>query len=65
MTRWYYKVPPEANPDILSYYYLSFNLSAYLLNDEKKIHLVGPENLDSNVWDYRYDLAVQVIEELL
>ena len=34
-----------------------------LFYDEKKIHLVYPEEMDSNVRDYSYDLAFQVIQE--
>ena len=34
-----------------------------LLYDEKKIHLVYPEEMDSNVRDYSYDFAFQVIQE--
>ena len=40
-------------------------VSTHLFNDEEEVYLVDPEGLDLNIWDYRYDLAVQVIEELL
>ena len=32
-----------------------------LFYDEKKVHLVYPEKPDTNVRDYSYDLAFQVI----
>ena len=41
------------------------DLLAYFLYDEEEIHLGAPESLNSNVRDYRYDLTIQVIQELL
>ena len=38
---------------------------AYFLYDEEEIHLGDPESLNGGVRDYRHDLTIQVIQELL
>jgi len=43
---------------------LTTSLSS-LFHDEKKVHLVYPEKPDTNVRDYSYDLALQIIQEAL
>ena len=41
------------------------SLLLHLFYDEEEIYHVYPESLYINVRDYRYDLTIQVIQELL